>query len=524
MILRRLLILLSLSVLPAIAACERPGDVSVDNDVRRVLQRGNGGQPGTLDPAIAEDIHAFNVLTDLYEGLVAQAANGDFVPGVAESWQLGDGGLSYRFTMRQDARWSNGDPVLADDFVRAFRHVASSKTGSAYAFLLEPILNFAEINAGNRRPDDLGVTAVSDRVFEIHLSSPASHWLSVLTMPVTFPSHGSADQSISNGAYTLKERQVGGAIRLRKNPHYWAAASVAIDDVVYLPIVDPIAEYNMYRAGELDITNTIPSESIRSARDSFGNQVRIAPSLALYYLAFDLGEAPLDAHSLRQALTMAVDREQLVTLIGRGERAAYGVVPPGVAAYESAAFHWQDLSKDDREQRARELYALAGYSPANPLSINLVYDAGDIHERVALAVTAMWREVLGVETRLDKKEWKYFLDTRDQRGEWDVMRFAWFGDYNAASTFLDIFRAGNSQNLAGYQSARYDELLAAAARHNDVQAAASLMHDAEAQLIGDYPIAPLYFFVSKHLVKPHVLGFEGNVMDRHPSRYLRLDH
>ncbi len=245
--------------------------------------------------------------------------------------------------------------------------------------------------------------------------------------------------------------------------------------------------------------------------------------MALYYLAFDLSEAPLDTRSLRQALTMAIDREQLVTLMGRGEQAAYGVVPPGVAAYESVAFHWQDLSKDDREQRAKDLYALAGYSPANPLNIDLVYDAGDIHERVALAVTAMWREVLGVETRLDKKEWKYFLDTRDQRGEWDVMRFAWFGDYNAASTFLDIFRAGNAQNLAGYQSARYDELLSAAASHNDVQAAASLMHDAEAQLIGDYPIAPLYFFVSKHLVRSHVLGFEGNVMDRHPSRYLKIN-
>ncbi len=240
---RPFLALLLLSVLCGIPACERPGETSGDR--HNVIHRGNGGQPGTLDPALAEDIHAFNVLTDMYEGLVAQAANGHLVPGVAESWQLGDDGLSYRFTMRQNARWSNGDPVLADDFVRAFRRVASPETGSIYAFLLEPVVHFSEVNAGETSPENLGVTAVSDRVFEIRLSSPASHWLSVLAMPVTFPIHDSADQTISNGAYTLKERQAGGAIRLQKNPHYWAAASVAIDEVVYLPVVDAVAEYNM---------------------------------------------------------------------------------------------------------------------------------------------------------------------------------------------------------------------------------------------------------------------------------------
>lgn len=514
---RRLPWLLLLTLFLGFAACAPPAETG-----RSVLHRGNGGQPGTLDPALAEDIHAFNILSDLYEGLIAEAANGDLVPGVAESWQLHDGGRTYRFTIRDNALWSNGEPVLAADFVRAFRHVASPETGSAYAFLLEPISNFSAVNAGEMAPERLGVTAVSERLLEIRLASPANHWLSVLAMPIASPMPTNTDEKISNGAYSLTEHHVGGEIRLQKNPHYWAAASVEIDEVVYLPVVNPVAEYDMYRAGEIDITNTIPSESIRTARENFGNQVRIAPSLALYYLAFDLSDAPLDSLTLRQALTMAVDRERLVELIGRGEQAAYSIVPPGVAGYESVSFDWRGLSNIEREQRARELYSAAGYSSATPLNIRFIYDAGDIHERVALAVTAMWRDVLGVETRIEKREWKYFLDTREQRDEWDVMRFAWFGDYNAANTFLDIFRSRDTQNLAGYESPRYDELLTAAAGQNEAQTATALMRDAEAELIGDYPIAPLYFFVSKHLVKPHVLGFENNVMDRHPSRLLRL--
>ena len=511
-----------LTVLLGVTACERPVDTTAGSDFRRVLHRGNGGQPGTLDPALAEDIHAFNILSDLYEGLIAEAANGDLVPGVAESWQLHDGGRTYRFTIRDNALWSNGEPVLAADFVRSFRRLASPEAVSGYAFLLEPILNFSAINAGEMSPEKLGVVAVSEHLLEIRLASPAHHWLSVLAMPVASPAPRSADENISNGAYSLKERRAGGEIRLQKNPHYWAATTVEIDEVVYLPVVDPVAEYDMYRAGELDITNTIPSEAIQTVRAAFGGQVRIAPSLALYYLAFDVTEPPFDSTPLRQALTMAIDRERLVALIGRGEQAAYGVVPPGVAAYENATFDWQHLSQEKRIEHARELYSQAGYSPESPLAIRLVYDTGDIHERVALAVTAMWNEALGVETRLDKKEWKYFLDTREQRREWDVMRFAWFGDYNAANTFLDIFRSGDTQNLAGYQNARYDKLLSAAADQSDMSTVATFMHDAEAALLGDYPIAPLYFYVSKHLVKPHVLGFENSTMDRHPSRFLRL--
>jgi oligopeptide transport system substrate-binding protein len=201
---------------------------------------------------------------------------------------------------------------------------------------------------------------------------------------------------------------------------------------------------------------------------------------------------------------------------------AYAVVPPGTADYEGASYAWQDLAGADREAAARQAYAAAGYSADQPLRIDLVYDTGDIHERVALAVTAMWREVLGIETSLDKREWMYFLDTRDQREEWDAMRFAWFGDYNSPMTFLEIFESSSPQNLPGYRSLAYDATIAAAAGTTDTQAAGALMAEAESTLLEAYPLAPLYFFVSKHLVDASIEGFEDNIMDRHPSRFLRI--
>ncbi len=528
----------TLFLLPAFLALLAGCGDSVDSasqaasDSRSIIYRGNGGDPGSLDPALAEDVHAFNILTDLYEGLVAESATGQLVPGVAESWTISGDGLVYTFALRAEARWSNGDPVTSPDFVRSFRRVANPDTASAYGFLLEPILNFAKVQNGSMSVDQLGVTAVDDRILEIRLAQPAPHLLSVLAMPIAFPTHNSTvanrafadpDAFVGNGAYSLIAYNIGGTTRLRRNAMYWDAGSVNVKEVVYLPIVDPGTELNMYRAGELDITNTIPPAHIRSLQQERPDELRIAPSLALYYLAFDLTEPPLDNAVLRQALTMAIDREQLVSLIGRGEQPAFGIVPHGVAGHVGSGFSWRALSNEERLERARTLYQEAGYSIDTPLAIRYTYDAGDIHEKVALAVSSMWRDILGVEVSLDKREWQYFLQTRDKRTEWQVMRFAWFGDYNHASTFTNIFRSGDPQNLSAYANPEYDRLLVRASAESDIASRAAYMTKAESLLLADHPVAPLYFFVSKHLVRPGIAGFENNVLDRHPSKYLFLE-
>lgn len=496
-----------------IAACRQATDDDSEPGPQRVV-RGNGGEPGSLDPARAEDVHAFNILIDLYEGLVTVDARGELVPGAAESWSVGDDGRTYRFRLREGLRWSNGDELTAADFVRGLRRVASPATASSYAFLLHNIENFDDIVTGRAPPERLGAASVSDNVLEIRLATPSQDLLAILAQPVASPVHVSGNASIGNGAYILAEREAG-KIRLRKNRFFRQADEVQVDEIEYVSIVDPASELNAYRAGEIDITNTIPGELFANMRAQYPDETFVAPMLALYYLAFDLGEPPFDDRSLRRALTMAIDRRQLTELIGRGEQPACGIVPPGVYGHENYRYDWcVDNQQNDREA-ALAAYAEAGYSAESPLHLRYIYDAGDpLHERVALAVSAMWQDVLGVRTTLEKRDWMYFLDTRSLRQDWDVMRFAWFGDYNGAHTFLDIFRSTSEQNFAGFVDETYDELL------QDVR---SSTKEAERHLLLEYPISPLYFFVGKHLVKPYVRGFENNVMDRHPSRYLSID-
>jgi oligopeptide transport system substrate-binding protein len=519
----------------AVAACEAPDDSltgSQDSDQQRVLRRGNGGEPQTLDPAAAEDIHSFAVLTDLYEGLVIEAGDGSLRPGVAERWDISPDGRQYTFYLRQDAVWSTGEPVKAQHFVAEFRRVLAPGTTSVYAFLLEPIRNYQAVLSGKLPPEELGIQAIDNRTLIIELKSPAQHFLGILAMPIAYPLYpGNNDDTrrfhnpvsfTGNGPYVLESWSIGERIRLTKNPRYRNAHSVPIETVEYLPISDPYTELNMFRVGELDITSTVPKDQIAELRESRGDELHIAPSLALYYLAFDLSEPPFDDVRLRQALTMAVDRQTLVNVLGRGEQPAFGLVPPGVANHVSARYSWQDMAATDRQAKARKLFEQWGYDRESPPRLKLTYDTGDVHETIALSVTSMWRDVLGIEVEMEKKEWKYFLATRDDRPAWQIMRFAWSGDYNDPSTFTDIFRSGSEQNLPGYQNSDYDRLLDEANKLINMDERAEKISAAESLLLDDYPIAPLYFYVSKHLVNGRVRNFENNVLDRHPTQFLRL--
>ncbi|MDJ0759387.1 MAG: peptide ABC transporter substrate-binding protein [Woeseiaceae bacterium] len=510
-----------------LAGCADPNlDQAADSDT---IRRGNVGDVSTLDPAIAEEIHTFSVLFDLYEGLVAEDASGQIVPGVAKSWTISEDGLEYAFELRADARWSNGETVTAEDFVASFRRVAAPTTLSSYASLLSPIRNFDAVKSGQLEPHELAVSADDEGRLVIQLSTDCPYFLQLLSMPVALPVHGGGSnpkqfedpgQFVGNGAYVLSERIVGHSTTLRRNTRYWDADSVRTEFIEYVAIVDEVSEFNRYRAGELDITASIPAGYFEQAKQQFPDELKVAPTLALYYLAFDTTEPPLDDPLVRRALSLAIDRDKLVSILGRGELPADTIVPPGTANYPAASSQRQSEDFSKPPKTASELYATAGYGRDNPLRLRLVYDAGGIHETLALAVSAMWQDQLGVKVELDKREWKYFLDTRDNREEWDVMRFAWFGDYNDPTTFLDIFQSGSEQNLSGYDSKSFDEALAIASMTEDLADRSEKLQEAERLILADQPIAPLYFFVSKRLVHPSIGGFESNVLDRHPSKFL----
>lgn len=506
---------------PPAAEMPRPSDRAP-----QVLKRGNGGDPGSLDPALAQDVHAFNVLLDLYEGLLTAGSDGSIGPGVASDWEVSPDGRTYRFTLRADAVWSNGQPVIADHFVQGIRHAVRPGSQSANAFLLEPIANYRQVLEGSAPPESLGVRAAGERTLIIELDRPTPWFPGILTMPVALPrlpvvhddpeSFRRPGSFVGNGPYVLQEWQPGSDIKLRRNESFHSAGQVAIPFVHHVPVTDPTAEFNRYRAGELHITATVPPAAIAKLRAEYPRELQVAPGIGLYYLAFDLAEPPFDDRRLRQALSMAIDRDRLVELLGRGELPAYGLVPPGVHGHSPYAYAWSTEPAATRERLAR------GTLPpgAATAPIRLTYDAGDVHEDVALAVRAMWQDVLGVEVRLQRLEWKAFLDLRGDRAAWQVMRFSWIGDFDDASTFLDLFVSDSAQNLPGYRNARYDGLMRQAAAGGASPARRRLLADAERTLMEDYAIVPLYFYVNKHLVSTRLAGFEPNLLDRHPSRYL----
>lgn len=483
------------------------------------LNRGNGGYPGSFDPLLAEDVQSFRVLGDIYEGLVVADAKGAIAPGVAETWSVSDDGLRWTFKLRSNARWSDGTAVRAQDFVRSFRRLVADGVDSSYEFLLAPIKHFDATNAGDRSVE-LGVKALDSSTLAIELEQPTPYWLSVLSMPIAMPTPEGGD-AVYNGAYVLSEARPNAEVVLERNEDYWDIDAVAIERVVYHSIVNPTTELNQYLAGELQIAVNLPGEEIGALREKHSDELMIAPTLGLYYIAFDFAEPPTNVREVREALSMALDRQQLTTLLGRGEQPAYGVVPNGIPGYDPARAEWQTLSLATRQAHARAVLEATGYSEAEPLALRLVYDSGDIHERIALIVKSMWEEIGAVEVILDKREWQYFLATREHREEWDAMRFAWVGDYNDPTTFLDLFASGSAQNLPGYSSSTYDELLSTAAQLSGSERA-QILREAENTLLQDSPVAPLYFFVSKHLVDSRVGGFQDNATDRHLSKYLTL--
>jgi oligopeptide transport system substrate-binding protein len=500
----------------------------------QILRRGNGTEPETLDPHRAEGVTAANVLRDLFEGLVTEAPDGTLIPGAAESWTLSDDGLVYTFKLQGKGRWSNGDPVTADDFVYGLRRSADPATLSEYSAILYPIENAAEVVAGTLPPERLGVRAVDAQTLEIRLHAPTPYLLGLLTHASTYPVHRKSVEQhgarfarpgtlVSNGPFRLGEWVVQSHIRLLRNPQYRDDANTTLDEVWYYPVENAEAELNRYRAGELDLTETVPARQIPWLRQNLPDELHIAPYLGSYVFGFNTTQPPFrDAPKLRKALALALDRGILTSKIsGAGELPAYSWVPP-VSGYTQQLPDWAQWTQAERNAEAQRLYAEAGYSASRPLRMQLLYNTESNHRRLAVAMAAMWREVLGVQTELLNQEWQVFLQTRRSRLDTQLFRYGWIGDYNDPYTFAEILESKHGLNDMGYSNPRYDALLAAAAREADPQRRMETLAAAERLMLEDMPIVPLYFYVSKKMVKPWVAGMEANIMDHHHSRHLRI--
>jgi oligopeptide transport system substrate-binding protein len=489
------------------------------------VHRGLGPEPDSLNIHRAQGLAAINLLRDLREGLITFDQEGEPVAGQASSWQVLDGGTRYRFRLREDARWSNGDPVLAADFLRGWQRAFDVKNPAITAGLLQGVLNAEAVIAGNLAVSKLGIRSPEPGIVEVLLKEPAPWLLEILAHPVSYPLHSDSlddpRQAPVNGAYTLTEWVPRSTISLQRNPAYHAASSVSVEAIEYLPIEEPAAELSRYRAGELEITETIPAGRFEWLRQNLAPDLRIHPYLGSFWLGINFRHPSL-GHStdLRRALALAINRETLVRIVlGAGELPAWSIVPPGIVGYEPALMKEVGWSQQQREAEAVRLFKRAGFGGDEPLMIELRYNTSGIHRRTAVAVSAMWKQVLGVLTQLRNEEWKVFVNNRRMGIVTEVFRGGWIADYADPTSFLDLFIGGSSLNAMFYDNPRYTQLMNAA----DISSGAARMdqlHQAEALLIQDMPVIPLYYYVSRHLVNPRITGFSDNIRDIHLSRYL----
>jgi len=355
----------------------------------------------------------------------------------------------------------------------------------------------------------------------LRVKSRHQTWVSIAEHSDEFTRPGNL---LSNGAYTLTAWEPGSVLTLSRNEHYWNNDATAIDVVNHHVLTQEMTELNRYRAGELHITGNVPPDSFKQMRSERPDELHVAPYLGVYYYGFNLTRPPFkDSPQLREALSMAVDRDVLVEqIMGRGEAPAYSWVPPGVDNYDPRRLDHADMTQGERNAHARRLMHETGYGPDKPLQIELRYNTSDTQQRMALAIQAMWKDALGVETTLVNEEFQVMLANIQAREITQVFRSSWTGDYNDAHTFLSIMEGGNPANLPGYSSEEYDSLMQRAAEQVDLDRRRLWLEEAERVLLSDHPVIPLYFYVSKHLVSPNVIGWGDNVLDYHYSQHLSL--
>jgi oligopeptide transport system substrate-binding protein len=508
----------------AFALLTMTSTLALAQDAAQILRIGNGSEPQTLDPQISENTQDSHIERDLYEGLVVIDKDGKVAPGQAESWTLSPDGLTYSFKLRAGLKWSDGTPLTAEDFVYSWQRAIDPATGSKYSFLYYPIKNAEDIaTAVNKDVKSLGVRAVDPRTFEVTLKSPTGYFLRLIGharfLPVNKASitkYGNQftrpGNLVTNGAFMLKEWTPQSRIVVVKNPNYWDAANVKLGEVDYYPIENQNEELKRYRAGELDVTNEVPSDQVDFIRKDLPGELKIVPYLGSYYMGFNLEQPPFKGNQkLRQALSMVIDREAIVAKITKtGEQPAYSWVPPGIAGYQPQNVDWKGLSMPERIAKAKELYKEAGYGPDKPLQLEIMYNTSENHKKIMIAIAAMMKQALGVNVTLVNQEFKVFLETRKEKKATQLFRAGWIADYADPNTFAELLQSDAGLNDMGYNNPEYDKLVKTAAITVDPDKRMQMLQDAEKLVVHDLPMMPIYDYVNKRMIKPYVVGFDLN--------------
>ena len=474
----------------------------------------------TLDPQLNEDVSGFHVIRDLFEGLLNQDADGKLVPGVATRYAASDGNRTYTFALREDARWSNGDPVTARDFVYAWRRAVHPATASPYGWYVEltQMVNAGDILAGKKPPSALGVRAVDDRTLEVKLSRPLPYFPAMTTYATLFPVHRATVEKhgkrwtapgnmVSNGAYVLEQVVLNEFHTRVKNPKYWDAGKVIVEKVTGLVINDVNQALTRYRAGELDHLEPLPPGQFPALKKELPDEAKSVPRLCSYYYAInhtESGNAALRDVRVRRALSMAIDRDVIVDrLLKGGQWAAYNFTHLKTAGFRVPDIPYARLDQRERDAEAKRQFKESG---VRDLTLKLIYNTSESHKQIATVIGQMWKQKLGVAIELANFEWKTYLNIRKNR-EFDIARSAWCGDYNEASTFLDLLTTTHGANDGGYSSQRVDALMR---RSRTAEDPAGIYVEVEKILARDMAIIPIYHYANSFLLKSDIRGWPYN--------------
>jgi oligopeptide transport system substrate-binding protein len=528
--------LLLAALLPA-PGCGRRETAVQRGDRDQILHRGLGYEVTDLDPHLATGIAEGNVLAALFEGLVAEDPHDLHpVPGVAERWETSADGLVYTFFLRGDARWSNGQPVTAQDFVDSWRRILTPSLGAESADLLHVLQGAEAFHRGLTKDfSQVGAVATGPRTLRVTLDHPTANFLARLThwawSPVYLPAiaaNGAVDRRgnqwtrpghlVGNGPFVLKSWEPDQLIVVEKSPTYWDAARVRLQAIHFYPTDSLDAEERAFRAGQLHLTDALPDAKVDTYRREAPQLLRIDPYLGTYYYALNLRRPYLGDPRIRRALALAIDRRAIVEKILRGgQTPADTFTPPGLEGYVPAA----GLATDPAE--ARRLLADAGYPGGKGLPpFELLFNNSENHRQIAEAVQEMWRRELGVEARLANQELKVVLASR-RTGDFQIVRGSWIADYADPASFLDVWRSQNGNNYTGWSDPGYDALLFAAERTSDTAARIALWQKAEARLLAAVPVIPLYHYTHVFLIQPSVRGWFPTLLDHHPYKYVWLE-
>ncbi|HVU21509.1 MAG TPA: peptide ABC transporter substrate-binding protein [Rhizomicrobium sp.] len=501
----------------------------------KTLNRGNGAEPDTLDPHKAQGQWEYNIIGDMFIGLMTEDIAGNPTYGAAVSYSASADGLTYRFKIR-DHNWSDGVPVTAHDFVFSFRRIADPKFAAQYVSILYPIKNMEAAASGRVPVDQIGVRAIDDRTLEMEFHFQVPYIAQLLTHFAAFgvpqhvvERHGDAwllpENIVVNGPYTLKEWRPNDHIQLVKNEHFYDAAKVKIERVFFYPTPDAEAALKRMRGGEFDLLDdSLPPQKIDWLRENMAKELRLAPFILSQYVQFNMKRTPFNDIRVRTALSLAINREVICGRVERaGEQPAYGLIPPGMPGYPlraKAPFHAMPMP--ERLAKAKQLLAEAGYGPNNPLSFDYSMILNSETKLISVALQEMWRQV-GVNVRLMPSDSQiHYQNLRNH--QFDAAWAGWVADYRDPKNYLFLFESTTTDmNYGTYSNPKFDALMAKSDNERNAKARSEYLAQAEQVVLDDAAVAPVFFGVTRDLVSPQVKGWISNNINVNRTRYLSLN-